>query len=259
MTDLMPPRRNRGTRDVGPDEETVRLERDLFEQRRRSLRRPRRKRILVALVLVVVLVAGVWAVGFSSLLAVRSVEVSGAEQVAPPEVRAAAAAPIGRPLARVDLDAIRERVSAMPAIASVRVSRAWPHAVRVAVTERVAVAVVPRANGFRGLAADGVLFKAYAKRPPGLPEIQDQKGADKDALREAALVVGSLPGDVLRRVAHVSVKSIDEIRLVMRSGRLVVWGNSSQSQQKAAVLTVLLERASSQIDVSVPGRPTTRS
>jgi hypothetical protein len=38
----------------------------------------------------------------------------------------------------------------------------------------------------------------------------------------------------------------------------VMWGSAEQSAEKAAVLAVLLEQAGHEIDVSVPGRPTTR-
>ena len=120
------------------------------------------------------------------------------------------------------------------------------------------MAVVPRAGGYRGLADDGVLFRGYATRPGGLPEIVDEQDADKGALEEAARVVGALPPWLLARVDHVSVATIDQIELVMRSGRKVVWGTSAQSAEKAEVLAVLVRRPSSVIDVSVPGRPTTR-
>jgi cell division protein FtsQ len=37
-----------------------------------------------------------------------------------------------------------------------------------------------------------------------------------------------------------------------------MWGSAEDSAQKAEVLAVLLDRDAKQIDVSVPGRPTTR-
>lgn len=257
MSSLMS-RGGQPTGQAGPDEETIQLERRLFESRRRSRRLGRLRPLLVLLLGLLLVVTGGYVVWFSGLLSVDRVEVTWTTLVAPVRIRETAHVPLGRPLARVDLDAIRERVSTLPAVRSVRVSRHWPHQVRIDVTERVAVAVVPRGVGFRGLAADGVLFRTYDGRPAGLPEIEDKKGADKRALQEAARVVGSLPPEVLRRVDHVSVATIDQIKLVMRSGRLVVWGNSSQSARKARVLAVLMKRPSSVIDVSVPGRPTAR-
>jgi cell division protein FtsQ len=71
-------------------------------------------------------------------------------------------------------------------------------------------------------------------------------------------VIDALPAHVARRVDTVEVASVDEIQLVLSNGRRVFWGSAEQSDQKAEVLAVLLERPGQQIDVSVPGRPTTR-
>jgi len=38
----------------------------------------------------------------------------------------------------------------------------------------------------------------------------------------------------------------------------VSWGSAEHSAQKAEVLAVLLQQKAREIDVSVPGRPTTR-
>jgi cell division protein FtsQ len=56
----------------------------------------------------------------------------------------------------------------------------------------------------------------------------------------------------------VDVVSVDEIKLVLATGRRVIWGSAEDSDQKAEVLAVLLKQPGNQIDVTVPGRPTTR-
>ena len=56
----------------------------------------------------------------------------------------------------------------------------------------------------------------------------------------------------------MEVASVDEIELVLANGRRVLWGSAEDSDQKAEVLAVLLKRPGQQIDVSVPGRPTTK-
>jgi hypothetical protein len=46
----------------------------------------------------------------------------------------------------------------------------------------------------------------------------------------------------------------------MRNGQRVVWGRASDSEAKAEVLEILIKRPGVKvIDVSVAGRPTTRS
>ena len=110
---------------------------------------------LGALLAVVLLVAGAYVVWFSPLLATEQVAHGHRRPRAGPGPEAAQV-PIGEPLARLDLDAVRGRVASLPEVKSVRVTRAWPMVWSIAVIERVAVAVVPRAGGFRGLAPDGV-------------------------------------------------------------------------------------------------------
>ena len=78
---------------------------------------------------------------------------------------------------------------------------------------------------------------------------------------EARRVVEALPADVAGRTRTVEVGSVDEITLVLASGRRVVWGSAEQSGTKAEVLAVMLPqlpRDVDEIDVSVPGRLTTR-
>jgi cell division protein FtsQ len=53
------------------------------------------------------------------------------------------------------------------------------------------------------------------------------------------------------------VQTVDQISLVLRDGRTVVWGSADESGLKAKVLAVLLRQRAQTYDVSVPGQPTT--
>ncbi|MBB6626339.1 FtsQ-type POTRA domain-containing protein [Nocardioides sp. KIGAM211] len=231
--------------------------------RRRFARRQWARRWLawkyvVALLVLVGLVAGaIWAVYFSSFLAVQGVRVEGVSTISAREIRDAAAVPSGEPLARVDLDRIRSRVESLAEVRSADVTRQWPDQVLVTVTERVAVAVVDMGGRIRGLDDQGVLFRDYARAPAGLPRVQTQGDTRSDALREAARVVGALPRALAGTVDHVEVATVDQITLVLEDGRTVEWGSADESAQKAEVIAALLKRPAQTYDVSVPGQPTT--
>jgi cell division protein FtsQ len=201
-----------------------------------------------------------WLVFFSSVLAVDGVRVTGTHVLSPDAVRNAAVVPMGGPLATVNLDAITARVEKLPAVKTVDVSRAWPHDVRIDVTERRAVAVVEPQSGGQAHAVDedGVQFRAFAHPPRGLPAIRIKNGVGADALTEAARVAGSLPPGLARKVAFVEVHTVDTISLVLHSGRMVRWGSADGSADKARVLAVLLRQKASFYDVSVPGQPIIR-
>ncbi|GAB3999086.1 cell division protein FtsQ/DivIB [Nocardioides marmoraquaticus] len=250
---------------TGPDEQTVRLARDDFARRRKAGRRRRWRTVALALLVVVVVGAAGWLVLGSPYLLAERTRVDGAGEVGQGRVVSAADVPVGVPLARVDLDAVRQRVEAIPAVESADVSRSWPHTVRVQVTPRTPVARVAGGTAPEGevavLDASGTTFAAAPVRAEGLPEVRLADGVDAEGVTEAAAVVSALPADLGRRVATVDVASVDEVVLGLRGGRTVQWGSAEQSATKAEVLGVLLAqvpRSVDEVDVSVPGRPTTR-
>lgn len=227
--------------------------------RRQWARRWLEWRVVLVAVAVVAAIAGLaWLFLFSSVLAVKGVQVEGTGVLDPREVRASAQVPSGAPLATVDLAAVEARVQGLAPVLEVDVSRSWPDRIRIDVTERVAVAVVDQGGVFRGVDELGVLFRQYPSRPPSLPLLRIAATTEADALAEAARVVEMLPGDLAGRVEFLTVSTVDTISLRLRSGQIVNWGSADESAQKAEVLAVLLEQKARVYDVSVPGQPIVR-
>ena len=234
---------------------------DFARRRLRARLRRWRPFLIVGLVLVTLLTA-IWLLWFSSVVTVRGVEVSGNSAVGTARIERVAQVPLDRQLVRVDLGAIQARVEAIPAIRTVAVSRSWPHAIKIVVTERVPIAVVSRGTGLQAVDVDGVLFGSYARPPADLPLVRTDPNVKAAALAEAAHVIRSLRSDIAASVEDVDVKSADMISLGLTGGIKVVWGSAESSDSKAEVLAILLRNAKkdkiAEIDVSVPGRPTTR-
>ena len=166
--------------------------------------------------------------------------------------------PVGDQLALVDLGRADARVGSLAEVESVDVTRTWPDVVRIAVVERTAVAAVELAGRLRGLDADGVVFRDYKAVPKGMPRVRPGANAGTDALREAATVVSALPDDLVTRVDHVEVATVDQITLVMRDQREVLWGSAEESELKAQVVDKLLaaQKAPSTTSASRGTRPT---
>jgi len=231
--------------------------------RKRFARRQWRRRwlawryLLVVLVVLLVVGGGVWAVWFSSWLAVETVDVSGAQTVSADDIRERADVEVGEPLVRIDLDDAEARVGSMAVVRVVEVTRQWPDGVLVRIEERVAIAVVDIGGRLRGMDAEGVVFRDYKRAPPGLPRVETSIGTTSEALREAAAVISALPESLTLIVDHVSVETVDQISLVLKDGRVVIWGSSADSETKAEVLEELLKTPARVYDVSVPSRPTT--
>ena len=231
--------------------------------RKRFARRQWRRRwvawrsVLVIALVCLLVGGGVWAVWFSSWLAVDSVDVRGADTVSADDIRERADIATGEPLAQVDLAQAEARVGSLAVVKTVDVRRQWPDRILVSIEERVAIAVVDIGGRLRGMDAEGVVFRDYKRPPPGLPRVETSIGTTSEALREAAAVISALPGSLTLIVDHVKVETVDQISLVLRDGRLVIWGSSADSATKAKVLEELLKTPAAVYDVSVPSRPTT--
>ena len=80
------------------------------------------------------------------------------EQLRADQVIAAAAVPLGTPLARQDVDSHRRRATTLPAVQAASVTRTWPGTMMVTVTERRPLFAVRQPGGFPLVDAAGVAF-----------------------------------------------------------------------------------------------------
>ncbi|MBB5869366.1 cell division protein FtsQ [Allocatelliglobosispora scoriae] len=226
---------------------------------RRFMRRARRRRLksmapwgIGALVVALGAVAA-WVLLATSVFGVDSVRVSGVAILHPDEVVAAAAIPLGTPLLKVDLAAVRDRVAALVPAADAVVSRSWPHEITIAVTERTAVAAVPREKKFSLVDAAGVAFLTVDERPAHLPLVRvGEPGPDDPETMAAIAVLSVLTPQLRDQLVTLVVDAPARIRLELRRDRVVLWGDTSEGDLKARVATALLNRPGKTIDVTAP-------
>ena len=222
-----------------------------------AARRPHRSTV-VLLVAVLLLAVGTWVAYFSPLLVVRQVAVTGQRSVAVDEVVAAAAVPMGTPLARQDVQGIAERATRIPAVEAASVTRRWPSTLLVTVTERRAVLAVRQGSGFLLVDAAGFPFERVPSAPRGIVRAEADP-ADPTLLRDVGAVGGALPDQLGRQVRLLTAASRDHISLELRSGVTVNWGSAADSPLKAQIVTALLQgKPRATIDVSSPNNPATR-
>ena len=222
-------------------------------------RRPRvRRSPALLLVAVVLLGAGAWVAYFSPLLVVREVAVAGQRAVSAEEVVAAAAVPMGAPLARQDVQAIAERTTRIPAVRAASVSRRWPGTLLVTVTERSGVLAVEKGDGFLLVDGEGVVYARQASLPKGAIRAEVD-AADQGLLREVGRVADALPADLAGEVKGLRAKGPDLITLRLKSRVEVVWGSAEDSPLKAQIVLALLEQKPQKtLDVSSPNSPALR-
>lgn len=225
--------------------------------RRRTQRRRRWVRWLWLGLALAVLAGAVYLVGFSPLLAVAKVRITGIDVASKSEVTEAAAVELGTPLVRLDVAGIAQRVAGLPPVAEVTVTRDWPDQVTIAITEREARLMIPSGTGYLIADATGVVFDSTTSRPKGLIEVVGNP-RDQQTLADAGTVFSSLSEKTREKVSVIQAGGRDSITLRLKDGTRVFWGSAEQSTLKAEVVDLMLEQEGSYIDVSAPSRPTRR-
>lgn len=232
---------------------------DRFTEKLRRQRRRRRWRIAAVVLAVVLVAVGVWAIWFSSLLEIRTVQVAGAEHVPVERVVRAADVPLGEPLLRLDTDAVAEAVLELPPIEAVEIEHDLPHTVRIVITERTAVAWIDRTGTPWAVDATGVVYRPLNSKPSHLPEL-DVDAEDRRVLSAVAQVAADIAdgdAELLGQTDVIRAETRDSIELDLSKDRTVVWGSAEQAEAKLSVLGPLLQISARSYDVSAPERPTT--
>jgi len=225
-----------------------------FQIRRQQSRRRRVRRTLLAVLIALVVVGLVWLVGFSTVLGINRVQVTGASLVSADQVAAAAQLVPGMPLARVDSKALAGRVTAaIPEVASVTVSRHWPNTLVIHVSERVAVYQVLTGGNYQWVDATGDVFHT-SPDAQAVPVVTVDT-TDQQLVRDVATVVTALPADLSPDVASITAATRDSITLDLNDGRQVIWGSADQSELKAQVIDPLLKQPGSVYNVSALANP----
>ncbi|KUI33356.1 cell division protein FtsQ [Mycobacterium sp. IS-1496] len=195
---------------------------------------------------------------FTPIMSVRDIVVVGVEAIPQEEVLGAAAVVPGTPLLQVDTDAVAERVATIRRVASARVQREYPSSLRITVVERVPVVVKDYPDGPHLFDRDGVDF-ATAPPPPNLPYLETETPGPNDPATEAALqVMLALPPEVAGQVGRIAAPSVASITLTLVDGRVVVWGTTDRTDEKALKLAALLTQPGRTYDVSSPDLPTVK-
>ena len=235
----------------------------------------RRRRVLGWGLVVIALAAGVAYLIRTPLFGLSAVRVEGTRAVAADEVLAASKVRLGEPYLGLDLAAIRARVAALPRVAAVRVSRDYPSSLRIAVTERPAVASVSTGGLYWLVAADGTVLDSAGQRPADLPYVAGvplpagvaagSRLPPGNELANALTALGGMDRRLERQVAGVDARTLDSLEFTLQDGTRVLYGLAADQPAKdAAVLLVRRTlkregREAQRIDVRNPSAPTVKA
>jgi cell division protein FtsQ len=195
---------------------------------------------------------------FTPVMSARSIFIVGLATVTREEVLDAAKVRPGMPLLQINTDRVADRVAAIARVASARVQRQYPSALRITIAERMPVVVKDFPDGPHLYDRDGVDF-AVAPPPPALPYLDvDNPGPSDPATKAALQVLTALRPEVAGQVSRISAPTVASITLTLTDGRVVVWGTTEHTEEKAQKLTALLTQPGHTYDVSSPDLPTVK-
>jgi cell division protein FtsQ len=216
------------------------------------------KLVLATVGLTVLTVALGLVLYFTPAMSARSIIVTGIGAVTRDQVLDAAQVRLDTPLLQINTDQVADRVAAIRRVASARVQRQYPSALRITIVERVPVVVKEFPDGPHLYDRDGVDF-ATAPPPPALPYIDVRNPGPTDPPTKAALaVLLALRPEVVAQVGRIAAPSVASITLTLTDGRTVIWGTNERTEEKAEKLAALLTQPGRIYDVSSPDLPTVK-
>ncbi len=209
----------------------------------------KKRRLVVALTLIVFALAA-YALGWSNLLTVSSVEMKGTGTFLSTTIKP------GERLARIEPRAVAKEYEKLDWVQRAEVSRNWINGkITITITERLPIAIF----NDRAIDKDGVSFAITNQSTKGLPRIQ---APSIDSAITAAAFFSALPQEIASSVQLVKVGNGEMYTLQMQAtGHVieVVWGSSQDNALKATVYKALIARAENskihQLDLSAPHAP----
>ncbi|MEI7696550.1 MAG: FtsQ-type POTRA domain-containing protein [Actinomycetes bacterium] len=209
----------------------------------------KKRRLVVALTLIVFALAA-YALGWSNLLTVSSVEMKGTGTFLSTTIKP------GERLARIEPRAVAKEYEKLDWVQRAEVSRNWINGkITITITERLPIAIFNN----RAIDKDGVSFAITNQSTKGLPRIQ---APSIDSAITAAAFFSALPQEIASSVQLVKVGNGEMYTLQMQAtGHVieVVWGSSQDNALKSTVYKALIARAENskihQLDLSAPHAP----
>ena len=205
---------------------------------------------LIALATAIIVGAASYALGWSTLFTVSSVEVTGTDQRLPQSIK------VGEKLARVEPRAVAATYEKFAFVQDAQVSRNWISGkVTISITSRTPVAI------FNNQAIDdsGKAFVVKGQLPAALPQIQ---ASSVEIAVAAVEFMKSLPEEIRSNLKILKVRSTGAYVMdVDVQGRKVEvrWGFATENELKAKVYKDLLEQPENtklkRMDLSAPHAP----
>ena len=231
------------------------------------------RRLMTSLLVISTIFGSAYLLGWSSLLSVSQVSVSGSSAVnlVLSELSKNGIEPkIGDQLARVDVRSIKRTLNQLDWISNSDVSRNWfDKKLSIVVQERVAIAkTISAQNLSLNFDSKGFIFTPTSPKQlvaqSALPSVTSQSPSNGDLTSIAALLE-QIPADLRYLLSDLESISITKSSFILMDTRhnsstlRINWGGATDIGQKSKVLAALLKlpenKGIKQVDLSQPDSP----
>ena len=225
---------------------------------------PMRVRVLVAAVVALVLLGGLWLwVRDSPLVAVQKVSITGVSGRGADQIRAVLTR-AARNMTTLDVRTgqLRTAVAPYPVVDDIKVSTQFPHGLRIRVVEHLPVAALEAGGRTIAAAGDGtVLHDVPTASLPviAVPVLPGGSQVSQGPALQALALLSLTPRRMLSRIARVGTQASHGLVVELRSGPSIYFGDASEPAAKWVAATEVLADPTSAgaayIDVTDPARP----
>ncbi len=126
------------------------------------------------------------------------------------------------------------------------------------VVERTPVLAVRQPGGYLLTDATGVAYRTSAEVPDGVV-VTDADPDNSALLTDLSIVSAALPARLTKQVTSIKAIDANSITLTLKSGVVVTWGTSADSELKGKIVVALLkQKPRYSIDVTSPRNPAIR-
>jgi cell division protein FtsQ len=222
-----------------------------------AVRLRRRRRIALAIGLLVAIALIVTGVVLSPLMTLTTIVVSGRDTVPEKVITGATDDQLGKPLALIDTDAIRSRLASVTRIESFTTELQPPHTLVIRIVERRAIGYMNHGTKWDIVDAAGVVLDTSSTPPSTLPLLSVASTTDL-AFSAVSDVLAALPESFRNSIAGVTARTRDSITIVMKgTPHRLLWGSPDETPLKVLVakraLAIVAKRGGAyEIDVSAP-------
>ena len=231
-------------------------------------RKPSGHNLLQSIFFIVVFLTAAYVLARSSVFEVRQIRVQGNSALSREAIISASGINPGENIFKLDLKSSAEKITTIPMIKGVEMSRKLPSAVEIRVEERKPRALLPVEGGFIQVDGEGVyLQKGDLISSPlpvitgvgfSLPPLGGQ--IKSDDLATALKVVGELPPALMPLLSEVNVQG-GQVLTYTLGGIQCRLGSAGEMQQKGEMLLKVLSELKVKgkrieyVDLSYTGSP----